>query len=795
MLYLDNLCMKPLPNPPADIVRAQKFFLEEVQLRSGLRLEESEGSGTLILDTVDRIERYAPQILPALSHLERPGKEGFLLHAEEGLLVIAGADMRGCMYGAGRLLRKTEFREKSAILPDGFVDQSCTPRYEMRGHQYGYRDKQNTCPRWTDEDFERYIRDMILFGNNCVELIPPRSDDTLFSPSFRQDPLITLIHWSEIAHSYGLDVSLWYPNADRDYTLPEIRYEELKSHEEVFSQVPYIDYVLVPMGDPGELEPHQFFSVMEESVQILHKYHPQAKVFISPQGLRAGKGEYEAFYEEVARQPEWLYGVCYAPWNRDTIVEMQQRIPEKYRGRIRNYPDITHNTSCQFEIPEWDAAFALSQGREGYTCRPKAMKHIHNLYAPYTIGSLTYSEGIHDDVNKVIWSDQDFDPEISPEETLCDYVRVFIDPDISSELAGMLMDLEENWVGDIEKNSGIDSLYQHFLELEQRVSDRVRANYRFKMPLLRAMSDYQTKCREIHDRALQREAEACLARAPQIGADRAVFEARSILARTYTEPVCHDLTQRMFALAEELFFTPGCRMKLSSKHFLGQSWIRGAWLDCAFSPLNDYQWYTIHFKKIDALCEEQEKLSYIFSLLHRTDPGEGGQYLCLGDIETFRRNVVHPFSWEEDPGALRSPAVTYDLYGIVFQMKKMEGWYDEYPIPLNWIKRVRAMYATPLSVKIDGLDPNAEYRLRVTYSDLFHVSSQSAGIEALEAALYAGDVLIHHQVRLGGGMDHMPEYEYLLPRKAYAEGSLTLTWKSVISQRNLSISELWIEKI
>lgn len=797
MFYLDKLHLKLLPESPSGVLRAQEIFLDEIELRSGIQLSSSNGPGTLILDTIERIEQYEPELTPILSRMESPGKEGFLIHIdrEQNLLVIAGRDARGCMYGAARVLRKSELRKGSAIVSDELVDQSRTPKYEMRGHQYGYRDKQNTCPRWTDSDFERYIRDMILFGSNYVELIPPSSDDARFSPSFTQDPLVTLIHWSTIAHSYGMDVSMWCPNANKNYDLPEIRCEELAVREEIFSKIPYLDSILIPAGDPGELKPHQFFQVVGESMRILHKYHPNAKVYISQQGFSLSKEECEEFYEEVAKQPDWLYGLCYAPWNPDTIEEMQRRIPQKYRDRTRFYPDITHNATCQFEVPEWDIAFVLSQGREGYTSRPRAMKLIHNLYSPYTIGSITYSEGIHDDINKVVWGDQDFDPTMSPKETLRDYVRLFIDPDLTDELSDMLMALEDNWVGDIEQNIGIDNLYEHFLTLEQRVSDEVRANYRFKMALLRSMSDYQTKCRAIYDRALQRKAEFVLARAPEIGADRAVFEARNVLNRTYTEPVCYEVTQKMFALGEELFKTPGCRIKLSSKLYLGQSWARGAWLDCARSPLNDYQWYTVHFKRISSLCDEQEKLSYIQELLHRTDPGEGGQYLCLGDIQTFRKNVVHPLRYEEDPGAMRSPAVIYDLFGIISRMKSMEGWYNEYPIPLNWVKRVRALYSTPLIVKITDLDPDTDYKLCVTYSELIGSDSRAGGPETSKIALYAGDVLVHHCIRISGGMDHVPVYEYSIPREAYRNGDLTLTWRSRETLWDLSVSELWIKKI
>ena len=58
----------------------------------------------------------------------------------------------------------------------------------MRGHQLGYRDKQNTCPAWTEIEYQRYIRALLIFGSNSIELLPPRTDDNLFSGHFKRDP-------------------------------------------------------------------------------------------------------------------------------------------------------------------------------------------------------------------------------------------------------------------------------------------------------------------------------------------------------------------------------------------------------------------------------------------------------------------------------------------------------------------------------------------------------------------------------------------------------------------------------
>ena len=196
---------------------------------------------------------------------------------------------------------------------------------------------------------------------------------------------------------------------------------------------------------PRGADSQEFFPVVTEHAKILHKYHPNAKIWIAPQSFAPEPGWLETFYQEVAKEPDWLYGICFAPWEKDTLEELREHLPPVYRDRIRHYPDITHNTGCQFEVPQWDRAFALTLGREGNNTRPKAMKHIHNLHAPLTVGSLTYSEGIHDDVNKMVWGDQDFSTKTPCEETVEDYVRLFISPDLTDTLSQLILSLEDYW--------------------------------------------------------------------------------------------------------------------------------------------------------------------------------------------------------------------------------------------------------------------------------------------------------------------------------------------------------------
>lgn len=783
-------------NPTYMEQRTAQVFTEEIEKRTGVCLPISHeipenGSFFLLAEQENFQNQFASQAGEAagkLAALPVPGKEGFRVVKTGDQVFGVGADGRGVFYAMARILRKVEIRKDSITCPDSLDNLSMTPEYYLRGHQLAYRDKQNTCPAWTVDDFDRYIRDLALFGSNSIEILPPRTDDNLYSALFQQDPFEVMVELSRRIHSYGLDVWLWYPNMGENYQDPAVRAAEAAEREKNFAAIPYLDHMLIPAGDPGELTPEDFFPVVTEHAKILHKYHPNAKIWIAPQSFAPQPGWLETFYREVAKEPDWLYGLCFAPWECDTIEELREKLPPVYRDRIRHYPDITHNTGCQFEVPQWDRAFALTLGREGNNTRPRAMKHIHNLHAKYMVGSLTYSEGIHDDVNKMVWGDQDFSTKTSCEETVQDYVRLFISPDLTDKLSELILSLEDNWKGHIETNTSIDRVYQGFEEIASTYGPEVTENARFQLAYLRALSDYQAKRRAIRDAQLEKDALGILAQASELGDDQAMEQAVRAFFPPFQSQEDLELRAKIQKLGDSLYHK--LHIQLTTWRHRGQQWIRGAYLDSIDTPINNAQWYLEHFRRIRTLSSEDEKCQAIQSLLHRTDAGEGGQYIHLGSLDGFKDHVLSDHTWEEDPSFLRSPHLYYDLYGIMMDYYGRKGWYDAYPIPLEWVSSARALYGTPLRAKVDGLDPKATYTLSVAYPQF----ARDNAPETAQISLYAGDCLIHKELKRQEGELPNPVYTFELPAQAYQDGILTLCWQVHGTLCPVYVSELWIRK-
>src|SRR5207247_1151060 len=99
--------------------------------------------------------------------------EGYRLFVEQktAAVWIIGADLRGTLFGVGRLLREIDWAPGSLSLAAP-LDVATAPVYPIRGHQLGYRAQANSYDAWDAKQFEQYIRELTYFGANSIEAIP-----------------------------------------------------------------------------------------------------------------------------------------------------------------------------------------------------------------------------------------------------------------------------------------------------------------------------------------------------------------------------------------------------------------------------------------------------------------------------------------------------------------------------------------------------------------------------------------------------------------------------------------------
>lgn len=728
--------------------KAAEVLIVEIEKRARLRLpvvESPEANRRVI-----RIRR-APAGRPA---------EGYRIATSAREVIVEGNDARGVLFGCGHLLRTLRMSPGRIDLPDNFHIETA-PRYPLRGHQLGYRPKTNSYDGWTLEMWDQYIRDLAVFGTNAIELIPPRSDDDDLSPHFPLPKMETMIGMSSLANQYGLDVWIWYPALDKDYSDPKTVEFALKEWAEVFRRLPRIDAVFVPGGDPGHTQPRYLMALLEKQAASLRRYHPKAQIWVAPQSFSAAW--LEEFYAIVRQEPSWLNGIVFGPQTRVSLPELRAAIPPKYP--IRHYPDITHSLRSQYPVPDWDVAYALTLGREPINPRPRDMRAIFKLLQPYTNGFITYSEGCNDDVNKIVWSLLGWDPEADLVDILRQYARYFIGPHLEDAFAQGLLALEANWRGPLLANSRVQTTLAQFQAMQRAATPQDLLNWRFQQGLYRAYYDAYIRARLIHETAAEEAAMEALR-------GGSLDKAERILDAAWENKPATGLRARVFELAEALF--QSIRMQLSVERYKAIAVGRGANLDAIDTPLNNRAWLKARFAAIRELNEETARRQAIREILEWTNPGPGGFYDDLGNpAEQPHLDLGLPY--EQDPARLSGP-----LIGFAINPDAVIA-----PWRISWLRHAEALNDAKLTMRYEGLDPRARYKVRVVY----------AGENTPHPIRLTADE--RYEIHPFRAKDRpVRPVEFAIPAEATADGKLVLQWERPAglggNGRGVQVAEVWL---
>ena len=199
---------------------------------------------------------------------------------------------------------------------------------------------------------------------------------------------------------------------------------------------------------------------------VLRKYHPKATIWISLQ--RVSQSDTDYFYAYLAsKKPDWYGGTVMGPSSPPMEIT-RQRTPKRYK--LRWYPDITHIIRCQYPIPWLDPAWGVTLGREPVNPRPVDYAAIYQNDYRFTDGFLSYSDGVHDDFNKCLWSQLAWQPDIPPRDVAVEYARYFFRPDLAQAGADGLLALELNLRGGIVTNSSVDGTLLEWQQFERKLA-------------------------------------------------------------------------------------------------------------------------------------------------------------------------------------------------------------------------------------------------------------------------------------------------------------------------------------
>ncbi|MBR2867872.1 MAG: hypothetical protein IKB88_02245 [Clostridia bacterium] len=624
-------------------------------------------------------------------------KDSYSIVCTDEKTTVYASGIRGFIFGIGMFLRKIEKVGNYIYLTED-ISGNYTPDKVIRGHQIGYRTTPNTYDAWSYEDYRRYYLDMMFFGSNTVEHIPYENGVSKRNRLMKYDEEEFIVNASAMADEFDLDVSVWHPNNDGETV--EFAVERRRK---LYEKMPRLNVVFPPGGDPGELQPEEFVLRCREIAKAAKASHPDCQMWPSAQQPHSIHDWGIRFIGEMEKLPDEISGVIIGPNRAFPIDELRRRLPAKYPMRL--YPDITHNVRCEYPVHfdrnDWHFALTTGLSRECTNPRPREYRLIHRLTRPYVIGSVSYSEGITDDVNKAVWADMDFFPDCDLNTTLLDYCRLFFFGADARKIADSILLLELSWQCDPAENPSIDNNLRIYDELSVAYPF-LNKNWRFLQLYMRAKCDWVLRHRRLFELDLIRKASKKI----RYGK---IDEAKTILLTEFDEnykKIRNDITD----LAKKLFDLIGLQSDI--KNYCADNWERGAILETIDLPITDRKWL---LGKIDSAAETSDPVGYMQKILDRNKV-DGDEYYFSVALNGLEQCGVDQ---------------TGEIY-MNFQGDRPNV--NDGSMPTCMFKVYDNL---TFRCKIGGLTADCDYELKVTYADR-KIDSHNHKITVNGVTIYEG---------------------------------------------------------
>ncbi len=644
--------------------------------------------------------------------------DAYRLEQDGACLTVTAHGTRGLIYGYSHFLRKADWRGVLTITEP--LNGVYRPDKAIRGHQLGYRPTPNTYDAWTHAQYFQYYLELMAFGSNTVEHIPYEEGHSNRNCLMIYDEEEFLCEEAELCDLLDLNLSLWHPNRRE-----EPREIAAAVRGALYERLCRLDAVFPPGGDPGDLPADEFIARCSAIGRELKKSHPHAAMWPSAQQPHNQPGWGEVFLDALAKDPPYIDGVVMGPNHAFPLKELRERLPDRYP--IRFYPDFTHNLRCEYPVhydrDDWHFAWAAALSRESVNPRPREFTRLHHETAPYVVGSVSYSEGVHDDVNKAVWARLDWSPDADPRDTLLDYARCFFPGTDAQRIADAIFGLEDDWDEDPLTNPAVENTYRAFCSLRDEYPFLME-NWRFVLLYFRAVCDMAIALRRREETALCDEARRLLAAGD---ADGALRVTETPLSETYGA-----LRREIDALGKTLFDLIGIQLDVEHYHAMNRE--RGAVLDTIDNPVTDLPYLRRQAQKAAALSDA-ERQPFIAAVLERCaeKPGEVYWSYALHGLDALGEKQVGEYY--------------SDVLADRAEMKN-----DALPVCL-----AKAFDHYTFRAAFGGLIDGRDYELQITYRGAPNERADRLRVTAGDSVLYEGPAY-------GGRRDTAYENALLTPR-------------------------------
>ncbi len=444
------------------------------------------------------------------------GPEAYRISGTSSRLEIAGGDDSGILYGLGRLLHTSSFTA-AGFTPGNWRGHS-SPASPMRGVYLAshFNNFYEVAPL---QEVETYVEDLSLWGVNAIGLsFPPWQYDSFEDPAAKKNlDRIRLV--MQRAKRAGLQVGLlaaenqvfrtapkeiqnepypddWHRRGDLGTNIcpskPAGRKYMVGMWDRMFDQLrdPGLDFIVFwpydeggcgcrqcwPWGSRGHLQASRLIADRART------RWPKCKVALSTWMYDTPPaGEWEGLTAALAKDHlgfDYIMADAHEDFPR---YPLDHGVPGGLP--LLNFPEIS-----MWGMSPW--------GGYGANPLPSHLQSLWNQVSGKLAGGFPYSEGIYEDINKVISSQFYWSPGQTARQTVKDYAAAYFSPGAAEDVADAVDILERNHRrkgrGRFEKPpAGTARAFSLLKGVDERLTPQARQSWRWRILYLRALIDDQ----------------------------------------------------------------------------------------------------------------------------------------------------------------------------------------------------------------------------------------------------------------------------------------------------------------
>ncbi len=448
------------------------------------------------------------------------GEEGFqIADGPQGTIRIIGNDMRGVLYGAGKFLHTSSYGSRG-FTPSTWRGVS-VPKMPVRG-MYLATHMQNFYHVAPIEEVTQYIEDLSLWGVNSFLVWFDLEVYNGINDPEAQKHLDRLRALLKIAKDLGLNASLGcianggYKNSpvelraedstvDRPHYhtangpriyimgpelcpskpgVPEMEMGYCQEKFDAFQSVGLDYWFIAPYDNGGCTCPkcapwgsNGYLRMAEPIARAYKKAFPQGKVILSTWYFdRWGIGEWDGITARFkAEKPDWVDYIMCDNFEEYPRYPLDHGVPGGLP--LLNFPDIS-----MYGQDPW--------GGYGANPHPGRLQQRWDQTKEKLSGGFPYSEGIYEDINKVICARLWWDPDRPAIEAVKDYAAFEFSPEAADDMAEIVKIFEKNHLRSQIDASAVTA-YQLLEQAEKKLTPQARSGWRWRLFRVRATLDQE----------------------------------------------------------------------------------------------------------------------------------------------------------------------------------------------------------------------------------------------------------------------------------------------------------------